>query len=70
MTDKNFGDLAANQNVAQLPGTTAGTSAGTGNVGEIFQAGIPGGSAISLTSGVSANVTSIALGTTKKIKTW
>ena len=62
MTDKNFGDLAANQNIAQLPGTTAGTSAGTGNIGEIFQAGIAGGQAIPLTSGVPINVTSIALG--------
>jgi hypothetical protein len=58
----NFGDLAANQDIAKLPGTTAGGTAGTGNIGEIFQAGIPGGSAIPLTSGVSANVTSIALG--------
>jgi hypothetical protein len=58
----NFGDFAANQDVAKLPGTTAGTSAGAGNIGEIFQAGIPGGSAIPLTSGVSANVASIALG--------
>jgi hypothetical protein len=58
----NFGDLTANQDMAKLPGTTAGTPAGTGNVGEILQAGVPGGSAIPLTSGVSANVTSIALG--------
>jgi hypothetical protein len=58
----NFGDLTANQDMAQLPGTTAGTSAGVGKIGEIFQASIPGGSAIPLTSGVSANVTSIPLG--------
>jgi len=32
----NFGDLTANQDIAKLPGTTAGTSAGTGNIGEIF----------------------------------
>jgi hypothetical protein len=36
--------------------------AGTGKIGEIFQAGVPGGGAIPLTSGVSTNVTSIALG--------
>ena len=39
----NFGDLTANQDMAQLPGTTAGTNAGTGKIGEIFLAGIPGG---------------------------
>jgi hypothetical protein len=64
----NFGDLTANHDIAQLPGTTAGTSAGTGHVGEIFQVGIPGGGAIPLTSGVATNVTGIALGTTKKTK--
>jgi hypothetical protein len=58
----NFGDLPANQDMAQLTGTTAGTSAGVGKIGEIFQAGVPGGGAIPLTSGVSTNVTSIALG--------
>jgi hypothetical protein len=58
----NFGNITANQDIAKLPGTTDGTSAGVGNVGEIFLAGIPGGGAIPLTSGVSANVTSIALG--------
>ena len=57
----NFGNLTANQDMATLPGTTAGTSAGVGNIGEIFQAGIPGGSLVGLTSGVPANVTSIAL---------
>ena len=35
----NFGDLTANQDMAQLPGTAAGTSAGPGHIGEIFQAG-------------------------------
>jgi len=64
----NFGALAANQDIAQLPGTTAGTPAGAGKIGEIFQVGIPGGGAIPLTSGVATNVTSIALGTTKKTK--
>src|SRR5258705_7598011 len=58
----NFGDLKANQDMATLPGTTAGTSAGAGNIGEIFLASIPGGSPVGLTSGVPANVTSIALG--------
>jgi hypothetical protein len=58
----NFGDLTANQDIAQLPGTTAGTSAGSGHVGEIISTSIPGGSAIPLTSGVPANVLSIALG--------
>jgi hypothetical protein len=58
----NFGDIKANQDLAQLPGTTDGTSALTGNIGEIFQAFVAGASAIPLTSGVSANVASIALG--------
>jgi hypothetical protein len=57
----NFGNLTANQDMATLPGTTAGTSAGVGNIDEIFIAGIPGGSPVGLTSGVPANVTSIAL---------
>jgi hypothetical protein len=58
----NFGDLTANQDMAQLTGTTAGTSAGVGKIGEIFLSGIAGGSPVGLTSGVPANVTSIALG--------
>jgi hypothetical protein len=62
MMIQNFGAIPANQNVYTLPGTTDGTVAGTGNIGEIFQAGIPSGSAIPLTSGVSANVASISLG--------
>ena len=58
----NFGSIPGNQNIYTIPGTTDGTVAGTGNIGEIFQAGIPSGSAISLSSGVPTNVTSIALG--------
>jgi hypothetical protein len=58
----NFGDLKANQDMATLPGTTAGTDAGTGNIGEIFFVNIPGGGPVGLTSGVSANIASIALG--------
>jgi hypothetical protein len=59
---QNFGAIPVNQDVYKLPGTTDGTSAGVGNIGEIFLASIPGGSPVGLTSGVPANVTSIALG--------
>jgi hypothetical protein len=57
-----FGDVAANQDLAQLPGTTDGTSAGTGNIGEIFHVSIPGGGPVSLATGVPTNIASIALG--------
>ena len=57
----NFGSIPGNQNIYTIPGTTDGTSAGAGNIGEIFLASIPGGSPVGLTSGVPANVTSIAL---------
>lgn len=58
----NFGNLTANQDMATLPGTTAGTDAGVGNIGEIFFVNIPGGGPVGLTSGVSTNIASIALG--------
>jgi hypothetical protein len=38
----NFGDITANQDMAQLPRITSGIVAGAGKIGEIFQAGIPG----------------------------
>ena len=59
---QNFGAIPANFNIYQLPGTTDGTDAGTGNIGEIFLVNIPGGGPVGLTSGVSTNIASIALG--------
>jgi hypothetical protein len=40
-TMKLFGVITANQDMAQLPGLTDGTSAGAGNIGEQLQAGPP-----------------------------
>jgi len=47
--------------VGQIPGTTTNDNAAAGKVGEIITATLASGSAISLTNGTSANVTSISL---------
>lgn len=45
----------------QLPGTATNDNASAGNVGEYISSTIASGSAVALTTGVSANVTSISL---------
>lgn len=45
----------------QIPGTTTNDSAAGGNLGEYTESVIPSGSAVSLTSGTPANVTSLSL---------
>ena len=45
----------------QLPGTATNDNASAGNVGEFVSASVASGSAVSLTSNVTANVTSISL---------
>lgn len=45
----------------QTPGTTTNDNANAGNIGEYISANLPLGSAVSLTSGVAANVTSVSL---------
>jgi hypothetical protein len=49
------------QQVGQLPGTSTNNNASAGNVGEYIESVIAAGSAISLTSGVNTNLTSISL---------
>lgn len=44
-----------------VQGTNTNDSAAAGDVGEIIESSIPSGSAVALTTGVSANVTSISL---------
>src|SRR5262249_30831282 len=50
------GDYLKNVN-----GTTTNDNAGTGDVGEIIESSVAPGSGVSLTTGVSANVTTISL---------
>jgi len=45
----------------QLPGTSTNDSATAGNIGEKITSNVPNASAVSLTTGVGANVTSISL---------
>lgn len=46
---------------AGIVGTTAGDNAQTGSVGEVISSSVPIGSAVGLTSGTAANITSISL---------
>jgi hypothetical protein len=45
----------------QLPGETSTGSATAGNVGEVIQSSVASGSAVSLSTGVAVNITSISL---------
>lgn len=51
----------ANALRGQLPGTATNDSASAGNIGQIIESTILVGSAVPITSGASANITSIAL---------
>src|SRR5689334_2108352 len=46
---------------AQLPGSTTNDNATAGNLGEFVSSDVPVGSAVSLTTATTANVTSISL---------
>lgn len=51
----------ANVSAGQLPGTATNDAASSGNIGEYVSSNITAGSAVSVSNGVAANVTSISL---------
>lgn len=51
----------SNAPIGQLPGTSTNDNASTGNIGEYVSSTVASGSAINLSSGTTANITSISL---------
>lgn len=56
-----FGSITADNDLSQLPGTTGGSNANTGAIGEVQLALVSSASAVALSNGVAANVASIVL---------
>lgn len=60
-SDLSNGTANCSAAVGQLPGVTSATAATAGNIGEYISSSVASGSAVSLTNGVAANLTSISL---------
>lgn len=61
LSSASFARSGANTDITSLAGTTTNDNAAAGKVGEVISSNIASGSAVGLTSGATANVTSISL---------